>query len=734
MKRNKLSLFLVTIASGFLLCQNAGAYPIFTDEFANYLTGRLGDNGTGGGGGIPGWNTAIPSITVTNPSGSLDGTSLGLVVSFGDKVYIASTNNLNNGAYQRWGNSGDYNPQAAYTGATNIYFSFLYKFKDHADYPVSSVGQRIVQLNKQNSGYTSSSTITHWMVHARDVAGKIQLGISEQPGTAVTVVTNWAATNLNYEDTFFVVVRTKLTHPVNTSNEVQSLWINPVKKFFGTNEANVPLPDATVADGADDSSSTGLGRFFILSSGQQAEFDELRIANNWSDVTPWFGQCLLPYIALNPISVTNAEGIGANLSVTAYGTGAAFRWQLNQNGTSSWIDISGANDRLYTTPNLWLALDQGNQYRVIVTNTCGVNATSTVATVTLTAVSITPAGLIMYDNFSDGFRGAGPVTTNNSVWFTASAYTTDLDPGLSGPLVGTPVAGTSTLWLGYFMKETNGFPSTLVPVTLGVTNAIKVTLPFTTGTMGSFTTNGALRFGLFDYADGGVLFTQDVVAAGGSLGNGLNVRGYMLSVDFGKVFTANSPLSLSVRSGLSDQNLMGTTGDYLSMGSGPRGGGYSNAPAFQPNTAYTLVFQVTRTETNLCRVTTTISCATTNWSWSAVDTNGLDYHRFDAFGIRPNRLENAADTFSFPYFEVQVIPTAWECTAISGPTVARTGNNVALTWVPTPSPSIAAFTYSVQRNYDLLTTNWVVLSSGISVLNYTDTSSASAAYYRVTSP
>jgi len=280
------------------------------------------------------------------------------------------------------------------------------------------------------------------------------------------------------------------------------------------------------------------------------------------------------------------------------------------------------------------------------------------------------------------------------------------------------------------------------PATLYINKAFKVTLPFTTGTMSSFVTNGDLRFGLYDVADGGTLFTGDDANASGSLGNGLNVRGYMLNVNFGPTFTANSPLSLSVRNVLNDQNLMGTTGDYLSMGSGPHGGGYTNAGVvgFQPNTPYILTFQVTRTETNLSRVTVAITNTAgtyvgTNWTWSAVDTNGLDYHRFDAFAIRPAGLASVADYFTFPYFEVQVMPMAWECTAISGPTVAYTGNNVTLTWVPTPSPSIAQFTYSVQRNFNLLTTNWVILQTNISALNYTDPSvSASNAYYRVTSP
>src|SRR6202023_434831 len=102
-----------------------------------------------------------------------------------------------------------------------------------------------------------------------------------------------------------------------------------------------------------------------------------------------------------------------------------------------------------------------------------------------------------------------------------------------------------------------------------------------------------LRIGLFDYADGGNRVVADDATVGGSAGNGINVSGYMLSLDFGPSFTANSPLSILARNILNDVNLLGTTSDYLSLGSGPSGGGYSNAPAFQAGVQYTLVFSVT---------------------------------------------------------------------------------------------------------------------------------------------
>ncbi|MGA2787505.1 MAG: hypothetical protein ABSF60_08255, partial [Verrucomicrobiota bacterium] len=557
--------------------------------------------------------------------------------------------------------------------------------------------------------------------------------------------TNWASTNINYEDTFFVVIKNKTSG--TTSNEVDSLWINPPTNSFGAAEGSVPTPNAVVADGSDDTSTTGQGRFFIDSCGQHAEFDELRIGNTWADVAPG-DQCLAPVITGNPpLNITNVEGLNASFQVLAPCTNPNYQWQINPNGMGAWTDIPGAIFASYTTPTLWIATDQHNMYRCIVSSGCNpldTPATSTACTVTLTTATYTPVGLVMYDNFTDTFRGNPPVTTNNSVWFTSSQYTDNLDAS-TGALIATPVSGSSTLWWCIFENETNGAPASLVPVTLNVTNAIKVTLPFTLGDMTAFTNNGALRFGVFDYADagaaGGTIFTADTNACGGSSGNGVGVRGYVLSADFGTNFTANSPLSLLVRNGLSDLNLIGTTGDYISMDSGPSGGGYTNAPAFKPNTAYTLVLQVTRTDTNRCRLSATISGVnyagvSTNWSFSNVDTNGLAYHRFDTFAIRPNKLENAADTFTFPYFEVQVVPTTWEIESINPVTVSRSGNSAILNWTPIPT-GVASFSYSVQKTTQLLGTNtvWTLLTTNLAATTYTDTgATAPNSFYRVHSP
>jgi hypothetical protein len=475
MERNTFSLVVVLLASGLFLGQNAsGGYM---EQFVNYATGRLGDTGTGDGAGN--WFTPMPSVTVTNGSGSLDGSPLNLFLSYGDKASISPTNDLSHAPYQKWVPSGAYPPDVA----TNIYYSFLYRFNDITT--VSNDGMRIVAVNRQSSGLFSSPLTLHWALQAKRVGSNIQLGINKYGG-----VTNYAATLLSAGQTFFVVVRQQI---IPAANDIEELWINPPTNSFGAGELNVPAAGATVSDVAEDSSSTGPGRFYLLSSGQAADFDELRIANSWAEVTPAVDQVISASIYANPVSVTNVEGYSATFKVLTPSTAPAYQWQVSGAGSSTWTNVNSATNSSYTTPTLWLATDNGKQYRVIVNVPLdGSSATSTVATVTLWAITNTPVRLIMYDTFADLQRDNEPVTTNNSVWRTAVSANLDAS---TGELVATPLSGLSSLWLAYFVDESTAN----LPVSLEVPNAIVVTLPFHIGSMDFHTYNGFMRFGPFRF-------------------------------------------------------------------------------------------------------------------------------------------------------------------------------------------------------------------------------------------
>jgi hypothetical protein len=708
MKQNKIFLLAAAIVSGALLGHNAGATPLLTDQFSGYATGQLGASGTGNTGIIPFWAQATPAVTVTNGSHSLDGTGLGLVSSAGDKVTITTPVTFT--CYNKFCNATNF-PQ---TVQTNLYYSFLYRFNVGTDITNTNL---VVEVVRQNS----SSAVDLGLVATNVGGGIVQLGVFKPAGPVV-----YATNLITPGQTFFVVLREQIIPGI--TNDIDDLWINPAPATFGVSEASVPPVSVTTSNGTEDQSSTGPGRFYI-GSGFSANLDELRIATTWAEVTPPVGQCIAASILTDPVSVTQVSEISASFSATATGTSPTYQWQISKNGGSTFSNIDGATSSGYTTPNLVLATDNNNQYRMIVSVPCdSTSATSAVAIVSLTAPIVTPPGLIMDDNFSDDLRDNPPVTTNNSVWRTSVSADLNAVPGTG--LVADPVSGGSSLWIGYFTDITD--TGTNDPVDLAVGTTLQVTLPFIPASYGSFTNNGSMRFGLYDYADGGTALNSDSTAAGGSTGNGTSVRGYMLSLDFGPTFSASSPLSLLVRSALADVNLMGTTGDYQSMGGGPSGGGFTGTPAFSAGTQYNLVFSASRTDVNSVSVTAAISGGGTNWTFTSAETN-FAYHRFDSFGIRPSSLETTADAFTFPDFIVQVLQNPINVTPFPVSIQNPSPSTVVLSWT-----SVATAQYAVESTPSLTPTAWITnatVTASSTSTSYTNFPvSGSTRFYRVVSP
>lgn len=752
MKQTRL---ILAIVLGGILSQSANAFPILTEQFQDYNSGTLGSPGTGSENG---WNTPRSHIVVTNGSGSLSGTNLGLVASAGDKVQILSTANTNdlydtnntgsglktpNGSYNKFVPSGTFPP----TTNANLYISFLYQFNDNTNFMATGMSE-ISALYLQSGGAQSSPNNSYWNLFARSGGGNtVQLGIVKNAFNATTGTTNWDPTTVTVGQPCFVVVRLQIAATNGSSqytNDEVDLWVNPSPAVFGTNEANVPAPDtmSPPGDGAVPSSSTGPGRFFIMDNGPAAYFDELRISTNWADVTPPFGQCLTAGVTTQPTNVTQCAEINATFAVkAANSTAPTFQWQLSKDGGTTWNNISGAVNERYVTPNLQLATDNNNKYRAIVNVACdGSSATSSVATVTLSAPVVTASpSQIMDDVWADGDRTTGPVNPTNSVWWTSVTANLDASP-LDAPflngLTGTPITNTSSLFLGYFVNDI----TSRQPVHLAIGNQITATLTFIPISFNAFTNNGPLRIGLFDYADGGVFATADSSSLTGSAGLGLGVRGYMLDLDFGKVFSQSNPMTLYVRDNLNDNNLMGTTGDYNALGDGgPLGVNYSNAPAFVAGTTYQITLNIARIATNSCAVTAGITGGTLNLSYTCIDTNALGYHRFDAIAIRPNRLENAPDYMNFPEFKVQVSSAPAQVTSLAAKSikvvpVGGGTNSVTVTWQPAPSGGDTSAGFSLWSKTNL-TSAWNLVQSGIVGTNYTDTTvSNNVTFYRVSIP
>ena len=640
-----------------LLCGlvlSASAAPIVESRIVDLATGPLGTVG-----GSEGWTGDSGNYTVTNGSGSLDGTPLGLFAPAGDKVEIASATGL-----------GQLNTYNAFAAAdtfpngepNNIYYSFLYRFNTLTNLG-GDTSNKLVQVNR-----VGSSSGVHFDLHAiTNGSGAAQLGVRKPDGTPA-----YSPSNILAGQTFFVVLRQQITP--GTGNDTIDLWINPSSNSFGAGEFSIPLPDASTTSGTEDGSTgSGAGRFYIM-AGVSANLDEFRVSSNsWADVTPALGSCTPAAVDTHPDSVTVSEGISASFSVSSSSSSPLYQWQRSTNTGVSWHNVpagTGDTSATYSTPPLGTNANQ-NQYRCIVSVSCagGSSATSSVATVTVTAATPTPLGVVVDDQFADSSRSNTPITTNNSVWFASSA--SSLSDGSSGNLVGTPAAGSSRLWIAYFTEDTNQ------PVHLAVGRAIKATLVFQGSGIVADGGN-SMRFGLFDYADGGQRVTGDGFGSG-STGNGINVRGYMLVHNWGTTFSADEPQSLNVRNQLDNSNLMGSTGAYNPMGSGPDGATLTGATAFVDNVDYTLELTVSRTTATETSFRATVTGNGTTNTTVFSDTT-YAYPRFDALAIRPNSAETTASSFTISRFKVEVINAPVVAPAPIPLNVSVAGGNATLTW------------------------------------------------------
>lgn len=620
-------------------------------QVSNYTDGPLGQASN-----VEGWQGTSGNIIVTVGSGSLDGTALGLTASRGDHAQLNATEALN--VYNAFAASGQFRPDAA----RNLYYSFLYRFNDAAD--VSNAYETLFQVNRQNSG--SAHTLRGV---AREVGGKLQVGVMKTNGTPA-----FAAKNIDPGETVFLVFRHQVVPP-GGAGDIVDLWVNPPPNSFGVDETQTPPPppDATADDGNEDTSNTGPGRFY-LASGLNAAFDELRIGTNWADVTPSAAVCEAAAVTAQPSDASVTEGIPATFSIHAAGTAPLIQWQVSTDNGTTWADVSdGTGGTIATYTTAYPAVQHsGRKYRATVIVTCGAGsaATSSVATLTVKPAIPSRAGLVLSDTWTNDLSAnTPPVATNNSVWFASSAGSLYVEPA-TATLVAAPLSGSSTLWLGYFTEDTNQ------PVHLAVGSMLKATLRFKAA--GISPTGGNLRIGLYDYADGGTRVDRDAFGSG-SAGNGQDVRGYMLGLNFSSSFSANAPLTLYARKALESGNLMGSTGDYQSLGSGPAGLPLSGAPAFAEDTWYTLEFSVERTDTVGVVVGVSISGGDTNWTHTVSD-SAYNYHRFDAFGIRPNTQETTATWFEISEFKVEVVETAAPPPTPIPLSIGGEGADVILAW------------------------------------------------------
>ena len=218
---------------------------------------------------------------------------------------------------------------------------------------------------------------------------------------------------------------------------------------------------------------------------------------------------------------TAGDTITLNVAATISSDVISFQWQLKENNTNTWIDISGANSASYTTPTLDTYLDNGDQYRCILTNPFANTVTSSIVTLIVDGADFRVVPPI-YRIDVDG------VGYNTEFWSLEIDGALVLDPSVSSNYTITSLDSKRTRFLSHLWGQgtcagKGGYTNAGVPI--AATESVSVLLNAGGGAAGSsdggrYAEAGGGYAGIF----GGTTISQAnaLAIAGGAGGSSLN--------------------------------------------------------------------------------------------------------------------------------------------------------------------------------------------------------------------
>ncbi len=211
------------------------------------------------------------------------------------------------------------------TGA--VYFSFALKLTNITG--LSSAGVFWAGFNNSGGSQTSLPTAVATRIYTRASGGGFNFGLSKASSTA----TDWQWDSAVHAANELIFIVGSYTFNTNSaSDDVASLWINPVVSSFGT--AQPPAATLTASSGADISSST-IHSFLVMNRDSTEPaggvIDELRIGTSWASVTPSSG----------PPPVLNMAFVGGNviLSWTTNAPGFGLRSTSSLASGNTWTNV-----------------------------------------------------------------------------------------------------------------------------------------------------------------------------------------------------------------------------------------------------------------------------------------------------------------------------------------------------------------------------------------------------------
>lgn len=226
--------------------------------------------------------------------------------------------------------------------------------------------------------------------------------------------TNWIGDNTTEQDftSAFTITDcggmtcTPPADPTGTISGISSVCAaSTTLSFSGTAPANVvyywqstSLGTDQTNDASTDLTVTTTGDYYIRA------YNTVDMCWSTGEVGPYAVTVTTatPTINTQPSDVSTAVGASASFTVDST-DGSSYQWQVSTDGGTTWSPV-GTDSNLYTATNVQLT-DDGNLYRVIITNACG-STTSNSATLTVTTFTLFNPGELIFVGFEGSVSGS----------------------------------------------------------------------------------------------------------------------------------------------------------------------------------------------------------------------------------------------------------------------------------------------------------------------------------------
>ena len=278
-------------------------------------------------------------------------------------------------AISNLGSSNDTTTSASVSWQTNVPANSLVEYGATTSYGSATVlDSTMITNHQQNLSSLKPATTYHFRVHSTDASNNTAVSsdstFSTTADTAAPTVSITAPAN-------GATVSGTVTVAANATDNVSVATVQ-----FQLDGASLGSAIATAPYSAswDTTKSTG-GQHTLSAIARDAAGNSATSANVIVTVS---AAAIAPAITTQPGNQTVTAGQTATFGVAATGT-APLSYQWKKNGAN----ISGATSASYTTPATTTA-DNGSTFVVAVSNTAG-TATSTAATLTVSAAAIAPA-------------------------------------------------------------------------------------------------------------------------------------------------------------------------------------------------------------------------------------------------------------------------------------------------------------------------------------------------------